>query len=151
MKRCLALAAAAAALLAALPAQAQFQKPEDAIRYRQSVMFTMGNHFGRIAAMANGRVPFDAKAAADNAALVETLSKLPFVAFVPGTDKGGNTKAEPEVWTEADKFKSLAGKMQEEVVKLNAAARGGNLDQIKTAVGAVGQSCKSCHDDYRKQ
>lgn len=139
-----------AALCAAVPAQAQFQKPEDAIHYRQSVMFTMQHHLGRIAAMASGKVPFDAKAAADNAALVETLSKLPFVAFIPGTDKG-KTQADPAIWKEMDTFKANASKMQEEVTKLNAAARGGNLDQIKAAVGAVGRSCKSCHDDYRKE
>lgn len=143
-------ASLAIALGAALPAHAQFQKPEDAIRYRQSVMFTMSHHLGRIAAMANGRVPFDAKAAADNAALVETLSKLPFVAFVPGSDQG-KTRADPDIWKEADKFRANATKMQDEVVKLNAAARAGSLDQIKTAVGAVGQSCKACHDAYRKE
>ena len=27
----------------------------------------MATHFGRVAAMANGRIPFDAKVAADNA------------------------------------------------------------------------------------
>ena len=150
MKHRIALALAAIAVVAAAPAQAQFQKPEDAIRYRQSAMFLMNNHLGRIAAMANGRVPFDAKAAADSAMLIETLSKLPFAAFVPGTDKG-NTKADPAIWTEADTFKSKAGKMQDEVGKLAAAARTGNPDSIKSAVGAVGQACKSCHDDYRKQ
>ena len=51
-------------LCVALPAAAQFQKPEDAIKYRQSALTVMGNHFGRIAAMAQGRIPFDAKAAA---------------------------------------------------------------------------------------
>jgi cytochrome c556 len=36
------------------------------------------------------------------------------------------------------------------VNKLNAAAKTGNLDQIKAGVGAVGQSCKACHDNYRR-
>ena len=31
-----------------------------------------------------------------------------------------------------------------------AAGKTGNFDQIKGAVGSVGQSCKSCHDDFRK-
>ena len=78
-----------------LPAQAQFAKAEDAIKYRQSALFVMGQHFTRLAAMAQGKIPFDAKAAADNAALVETMSKLPWAAFGEGTDQGGNTKAKP--------------------------------------------------------
>ena len=51
----------------ALPAAAQFAKPEDAIKYRKGGMTMMAVHFGRVAAMANGRVPFDAKVAAENA------------------------------------------------------------------------------------
>lgn len=42
------------------PAMAQFQKPEDAIKYRKASFTVMAAHFGRIGAMANGRVPFDA-------------------------------------------------------------------------------------------
>ncbi|MFM1856936.1 MAG: hypothetical protein RLZ83_2245, partial [Pseudomonadota bacterium] len=38
----------AIACLHALPAAAQFQKPEDAIKYRQAAFTLMGNHFSRI-------------------------------------------------------------------------------------------------------
>jgi cytochrome c556 len=65
-----------ASSLIALPALAQFAKPEQAIKYRKSTMTIMATHFGRLGAMANGRVPFDAKVAADNAAVVEVMSKL---------------------------------------------------------------------------
>ena len=134
-----------------LPAAAQFQKPEDAIKYRQSAFTVMANHFGRIAAMAQGRVPFDAKVAAENADIVLTMSKLPYQAFGEGTDKGLPQRAKPEVWKEQPKFKAAAEKMQAEVVKLDAAAKTGNLDAIKAAVGAVGSSCKACHDDFRAE
>jgi len=144
---------AGAALLGAataLPAAAQFAKPEDAIKYRKGALFVMGQHFGRVAAMANGKIPFDAKAAADNAEIATAMSKLPYVAFIEGTDKG-DTKAEPKIWAEMDKFKAAATKMQEEMVKLNVAAKSGNLDAIKAAVGDTGKSCKACHDNYRKE
>lgn len=134
-----------------LPAAAQFQKPEDAIKYRQSAFTVMANHFGRIAAMAQGRVPFDAKVAAENADIVLTMSKLPFQGFGEGTDKGLPQRAKPEVWKEQPKFRAAAEKMQAEVVKLDAAAKTGNLDAIKAAVGAVGGSCKACHDDFRAE
>ncbi len=143
----------AAALLGAaiaLPAAAQFAKPEDAIKYRKAAFTVMAAHFGRVAAMANGKVPFDAKAAADNAEIATMMSKLPYAGFVPGSDKG-ETKAEPKIWTEMDKFNAAATKMQEEMAKLNVAAKGGNLDAIKAAVGETGKSCKACHDNYRKE
>jgi cytochrome c556 len=144
----LTLALAVATLSA--PAMAQFKNAEDAIKYRQSAMTVMGNHFGRLGAMANGKAPFDAKVAAENAAVVETMSKLPFVAFLPGTDTG-KTNALPEVWSDAAGFKTASEKMQGEVVKLNAAAKTGDLDALKAAFGEAGKSCKACHDNYRKK
>ena len=140
---------AAAAVTLATPASAQFAKPEDAVKYRKSAMTIMATHFGRVAAMANGRVPFDAKVAADNAAVAESMSKLPWAAFVEGSDKG-DTRAKPEIWSDAAKFKDANEKLQGEMTKLSAAAKTGNLDSIKAAVGAVGGSCKACHDAFQK-
>lgn len=150
MKRLCLVLCTATGLLAALPASAQFQKPEDAIKYRKAAFTVMANHFGRIGAMANGKAPFDAKAAAENAALVAELASLPGTAFGPGTDKG-ETRAKPEIWTESDKFKAGMSKMVEETARLNAAARTGDLTQLKTAFGAAAQTCKSCHDNFRKE
>ena len=134
----------------ALPAAAQFAKPEDAIKYRRATMTLMNTHIGRIFAMANGRIPFDAKAVADNAEIAAAVSKWQFSAFVDGSDKG-DTKAEPKIWAEMDKFKAAAAKSQEDLTKLNGAAKLGNLDAIKAAVGETGKSCKACHDAYRKE
>jgi cytochrome c556 len=142
--------AAVIGLTAALPAAAQFKNAEAAIKYRQSVMQVQTHHLGRIFAMVNGRMPFDAKVAAEDAALLDTIDKLPFVAFIDGSDKG-DTNARPEIWKQRAKFDAAALKMQEDVAKLNAAAKTGSLDAIKAAAGAVGQSCKACHDDYQAQ
>ena len=128
---------------------AQFQKPEDAVKYRKGALTVMANHFGRIGAMANGRAPFDAKLAAESAAIVETMSKLPWEGFVPGTDKG-DTAALPVIWTEQAKFKESADKLQTATAQLAAAAKTGNLDSVKTAFGATAQTCKACHDAFRK-
>ena len=147
-----ALTTAALALVAASmasPAAAQFQKPEDAVKYRQSAMTVMGNHFGRIGAMANGRVPYDAAQVNANADVVATMSRLPFVGFVEGTAGTEKGRASAKIWTERAKFDDSAKKMQDEIGKLVVAARTNNLDNVKTAFGAVGQTCKACHDDYR--
>ena len=150
MKLIALIAAAVVGATLALPAAAQFQKPEDAIKYRKAAFSVMATHFGRLGAMANGRIPFDAKAAADNADIALTMSKLPYVAFTEGSDKG-DTKAKPEIWTEGDKFRASAAKMQEEMVKLNAAAKTGNVDSLKAAFGPTAAACKACHDAYRKE
>ena len=112
-------------------------------------MSLQGNHLARVFAMANGQVPFDAKVAADNIETVSILNRLQFAAFIDGSDKG-NTRAKPEIWVEKDKWAAAVAKSQDDVLKLTAAGKTGNLDQIKTAAGAVGQSCKACHDAYQK-
>jgi cytochrome c556 len=150
LRTTLTLAATLIGLATALPAAAQFAKPEDAIKYRKAVFTVMATHFGRVAAMANGKMPFDAKVAADSAEIATSMSKLPYVAFIPGSDKG-ETRAKPEIWTEWDKVKGLAEKMQDEMVKFNAAAKTGNIDTIKAAAGETGKACKACHDNYRKE
>lgn len=149
MNKAIGLIAAAVTVVMSLPAQAQFAKPEDAVKYRKASLTLLATHWGRVGAMATGRAPFDAKAAADNAELAQTFSKLPWAAFGEGTDKG-ETRAKPEIWKESAKFKEAADKMQSEVAKVAAAAKTGNLDNLKAAFGPAAQTCKACHDNFRK-
>lgn len=135
-----------------VPAAAQFAKPEDAIKFRQSALTVMGTYFSRLGAMANGKAPYDAAVAAADAELVAMVSHLPWQAFGPGTDKGRETAARPEIWQEQAKFKERAEKMQSTVAQtLLPAAKSGNLDQLKAAFGPAAQSCKACHDDFRRK
>jgi len=150
MKRLSLATLAVAGIITALPAAAQFAKPEDAVKYRKAAFTVMAAHFGRVGAMVNGRAPFDAAAAQQNLEIATTMSKLPFTAFGPGTDIG-DTRAKPNVWSDNAKFTAAATKMQDEMAKLNTAAKSGNLDQIKAAFGPVGDACKACHDDFRKE
>lgn len=131
-------------------AHAQFAKPEDAIQYRQSVMFLIGQHFGRMGAVVKGQSPYDKAAFEQNAATVDTLGMLPWEAFmVPGTDKG-KTDLKSSAFKEKDKFMQDAEKLEAETAKLAETARTGDLDAIRTQFGETAKSCKSCHDDFRK-
>lgn len=148
MKTIAALALAAMAATLSAPAAAQFAKTEDAIKYRQGALFVIGQHFGRLGAMAQGKIPFDAKAAQDNAEVVLNMSKLPWAGFGPGTEGG---KAKPAIWKEQAKYKEHADKFEAEAVKLAAAAKTGNLDNLKAAFGDAAGTCKACHDAYRNK
>ena len=151
MKAFVCIAAAASLFAWAAPASAQFAKPEDAVKYRQSALSVMGTHFGRLGAMVNGKVPFDAKVAADSSDVVATMAKLPWAGFGPGTDKDSRSKAMSEVWTEQARFKAESDKLATESDKLAAAGKTGNLDALKTAFTATAQTCKSCHDAFRNK
>lgn len=145
------LMVAATVVLAAgfsAPAQAQFAKPEDAVKYRQSAMALIGNHMGRINGQLKSPQP-NVQAIQTSAGLIETLSKLPFEAFVPGTESVGNTKAQPALFKDTAKVKELIEKFQGEATKLAAVSKGGDAKAIQAQFGNVGQACKACHDDYR--
>ena len=149
MKKPLILITAFASIMLALPAAAQFAKPEDAIKYRKASLSVMGTHFSRLGAMATGKAPYDAKAAAENADIAAAMSKLPWTAFTEGSDKG-ETRAKPEIWKDSAKFKEAGDKMQAELAKLAVAAKAGNVDALKTAFGPAASTCKGCHDNFRK-
>ncbi len=135
--------------VAGLPAaNAQFAKSEDAVKYRQSTLFVMGNHFGRINAVVKGEVPFNKEEVIKNATLVNSMASLPWQGFGPGTEGG---RALPNIWTEAPKYKSYQDKLQASTAAMLVAAQSGDLENVKKAFAAVGGNCKACHDDFRKK
>ena len=125
-------------------------KPEDEIRYRQSVMNVIGRAFGPMVNMAQDKTPYNKDVVAKNTQVIETIVGLPWSSFGPGTEKGAPTKADLKVWSEQPKFKDGSEKMQQAVAKLSQTVKGGGDEKaIKTAIGDLGKTCKGCHDDFR--
>jgi cytochrome c556 len=151
MKKLFTSALLLAAATIAVPAHAQFAKGEDAVQYRQSAFRVLGHHFGRLGAMANGKMPYNAAVAAADGDVIAAVAKLPATGFVPGSESGHDTRALPALWKDLPKVKELNDKMVAETGKLAVAAKSGNLDQLKAAFGPAAQTCKACHDDYRKK
>ena len=143
----------AAACTATIPllATAQFSRPDDAVRYRQGALNVMGVHFARLGAMAQGKLPWDAKAVSENIEVVETVHTLPFAVFGQETTKVSSSKARPEIWTNTAKFEAARDRMFAAVDDLVAANETGDEAAIKKAIGAAGASCKNCHDDFRNR
>lgn len=133
-------------------AYAQFAKPEDAIEYRKSDMVLLAHHFGQIAAVVQGRKPFDGKDVEKDAVLVDTLAKLPWEAFMmPGSEKGRtHLKASALSKDKAD-FKADADALMAATAKLAQISAGADLNAIKDPFGAVGKTCKACHEKYRSR
>jgi cytochrome c556 len=148
MKKVLLSLCAVVGFAAAVPAQAQFSKPEDAIKYRQSAYTLMGNHMGRIAGQLRADKP-DMAAIQRSAGIIDFASQLPGEAYIPGSDKG-NTKAKPEIWTDP-KVREVGKAMRAEVVKLVEVAKGGDVAAIRAQFQATAKSCDNCHDNYRSK
>jgi cytochrome c556 len=132
------------------PAQAQFARLNDAVKYRQAAFQLMGTHAQRLGAMAKGEVPFDKTSAESNALMVELLSRQVALAFPPGSDMAPS-KAKPEVWQDMAPFKSHSDQLQTTSGKLTTAARSGDANAFKTAFNAMAQTCKACHEGYRQR
>ena len=149
MKNLLHTAIIASSVALAGPASAQFAKPEDAYKYRASVMFLQGQHMGRINAHLKMDKP-NLSAVAENAAILDTVNRLSFTAFPEGSDMVGNSRAKPEIWTDQAKFKQYADRLNGDVAKLLAASKAGDLSATRASFQSVAQVCKACHDDFRR-
>ena len=125
-------------------------KPATLVKQREAAMTLQGKYFGPMAAMAQGKVPFNAAVVARNAGYLEALSHMPWDGFVPST-KDEKSRALPAIYSDAAKFKAAQDTFQANVVKLVAASKGGDEAAIKAAIGAVGKACGSCHDDFRQK
>jgi cytochrome c556 len=151
MKKLAPILVALAAAAAAQGAFAQQAKPAAEIEYRQSAFIVMARSFGLLGAMANDKMPYDAKKAAEAADVLAVVHPLPFTAFGPGTDKGAKTEAKPVIWQKTDEFNRDTEAMKTEMPKLVAAARSGDPAALKAAFGPTGKTCKTCHDSFKEK
>ncbi len=138
-------------LIAAGTAWAAKQTPQEAaIDYRQSAFTMVKFHFGPMAAMVKGEMEFNAEAFTKNADAVAALSQLPINGFIDGSYEG-ETGAKPEIASNMDDFKSKMETFKVEAANLAKTAASGDMAAIKPQFGKVAESCKACHDNYRKK
>lgn len=148
MKRCLiALAVIASGAGVVGSAQAQ-QKPEDVIKYRKAVMTVQSWNMRPLALMVKGQQPYDAALFAWYAGVIQSTSFMLPDAFLPGSDKG-DTRAKPEIWKDAAKFKQAVDNFNADATRLVAATKAGTLDAVKGPFGALAKNCGSCHNEFR--
>jgi cytochrome c556 len=127
------------------------KKPENVIHYRQSVMDMIGWNFGPLGAMVKGKIPFDAKEFALHAQRLEFLGPQVLEGFSKGSDKGAETDAKAEIWTNFDDFQSKLGDYIDESKTLNEVAKTGDEDKMKEQFKKTASTCKACHDKYRAE
>lgn len=147
----IAVAALAIGLSSATVAQT-IGKPEDQIRWRQSVMETLGWSMGRIKANIEGTYNKDQVIQAANT--IQALANSGSGAlFQPGTDKGKgwrDTAVKPELFTNAAKLKEVGAAYGKEANEMAKVAATGDAAAVKNQFGNLGKSCKGCHDEFRK-
>jgi len=142
------------ACLIALPSYAAKDPKKNAIKARQGEMQLRAFNAGPLFAMAKGKMPYDATKAAKYAGNLELLLKLDNKrAWMSGTDNeayAGDTTATPNIWTTYPEIGKYGKKYVTAVNELNAAA-GKGLKPLRSKIGALGKSCKGCHDEFREK
>jgi cytochrome c556 len=145
---CAALLAIASLAVAGF-AQAQAPKPENVLKYRQSVYTAIAWNFGPMGAMAQGRAPFDARAFQMRAERVAALAPMVAESFTPETRGLANSKLKPAMWDNRADFDAKLKEFVEASSALAAAARTGDEAKSKEAFFATANTCKACHDRYK--
>jgi cytochrome c556 len=149
MRKALIATGAVLALAAPLSVFAQ-AKPEQLVKQRQAAMTLQGKYLGPIAAMVQGKIPYNADVVARNATYLENLSQMPWDGFNEST-KDVKSAALPAVWSEPSKFQEAADRLQAETVKLATVARAKDEAGVNAQFGAVGKACGACHDNFRQK
>lgn len=152
MQRSLILAAAAAAgVLAAGAALAQDSPEAAAQEAREHHMKLYAFNLGKLGAMAQGNMEYDAgaaQAAADNLLNMTEIDQVFY--WLPGSAVGEveGSRALPAIWENMDDFMAKHNALREAVANLQTVA-GTDLASLQGAMGGVGGACGSCHETYR--
>ena len=135
----------------ASPAQA-VDEPENAIKYRQSVMKAMDGHIGAIVGVVKGEVSYVDHVAAHARGINEMSKLLPGI-FPKGTSQfeSANTRALPAIWDDFSKFEAAAKVLEVESAKLVEVAASGDLGAIGGQLQNLGKACGDCHNLFRQK
>ena len=125
------------------------QGDEAVIKYRQNIMKSLGGHAGAIAQIVKGQSPHKAHLVNHAQALRDLVAMVPD-AFGQKT-MGGETRAKPEIWTDASGFKKAADDAAAATKAFAEAAASGDDGAIGEKLKAVFDGCKGCHKDYREK
>ncbi|BDF96141.1 MULTISPECIES: c-type cytochrome [Pseudoalteromonas] len=142
------LGAALSTLALSATANSAFEKPSDAIEYRQAAFSMIRVQIGDMGDMLKGKVPFDAERFKHRANNAAALSKMPWEAFVADSDKG-ETSALPAIWSDNETFMKKATAFQQYADELAVAAQTGDKKIIAKAFGPWAKGCKDCHSSFK--
>ena len=148
--RPLVVATFAAALLAGpVHAQSAPSKAEQALKFRKSAYQVIAWNFGPMGAMAQGKMPYDAKEFALRAERVAAVAPMLAEAYGPETQGVAGSKLKPQMWANRADFDAKLKNLVDRSAALATAAKAGNFEQSKAAFFDAANACKACHDKYR--
>jgi len=146
MRRSILIAASLLAVLS-VSAQAAETKSEELLKARQGSFQALKLQFMPIVAVAKGESALSPDTAA-RAANLAALAKVLPTTFAKGSESLPKSDTKAEAFTKVE-FLQGFDTLALEAAKLEAAAKAGDVNGVKAGVGAVGKSCKGCHESFR--
>lgn len=147
MKRFMKTAVVATVLVAGIAGVAQAS--EAVTEYRKENMEIIGSHMHSMVKILKGQVSnsddlaLHAKGLADAATMTAGAFKE--------ESMDGKTEAKKAIWSDWAKFEQAADKLKTESAKMAELAAGGDKSAIGAQLGALGKTCKGCHDDFKEK
>ena len=121
-----------------------------AIKFRQSLFQLIRSNMGELGAMAKGHRPFDAAIMEKNGMRLEQLSLMIADYMALDTRKYNlDTEALDKIWTDKEAFAEKIDALTTAAKALQVAAKDGDESGFRPAIGAVGKTCKGCHDNFK--
>lgn len=157
MNRVFLISAAVAGLTFGLPAQsaevteAMSQKHAEAyVDYRQSVFTLLKSNIAPLGGMAKGKIDYDTQVMQTNGMRMEQLAAmLSDYLRVDTSDSGVESSAKASLWSNFDDVEGKIADLKNAAANLQTVAKSGDESQYRDAIGKLGSTCKSCHDDYK--
>lgn len=119
------------------------------MKERHENMETIGDETKRISNQLKSPSP-DVSAIRRSAATILKLAPEIPSWFPKGSGPDvGKTDAKAQIWQKPQDFAAKSNDFLRAAEDFDSAAKSGDLGQIEASFGALGKSCKACHDPYR--
>jgi cytochrome c556 len=122
---------------------------DDPIATRKNLMQSNGASMGAAQAMIKGETPFSAAVAMAALQNFEGVGYAFGDYFPEGSDQG-ETRASPKIWEEMEEFQQYLADFREDAAA-GVAAKPETLEAFQAAIGAVGENCQRCHEEFREE
>ena len=139
---------AVAAVLAPTVVTAETRIQSD-ISYRREIMAAMDWNLVRIAQTLRHERPYDPGRIAGEGRALAMLATLPWVAFVPGSDRGA-TKAAARIWQQPQAFEAAVTHFEAVTRELAQATARAPLAAAAHPLEQVADACRSCHHRFER-
>ena len=121
-----------------------------AVQFRKAVLQLVRSNMGALGGMAKGKIEYNADVMNTNAMRIEQLALMMGDYFETDTRKFDvKTDADDAIWEQMEDFNSKIQDMVGAAENLQKIALAKDEANYRKTIGALGSTCKACHDKFK--